>query len=406
MKKLLLIFYLFFLVQITWAQKNPSKKYLEKGKAEFLKDAKKQDYTRALTHLLEAVRLDPEDPEAHYYLGYAYSRLNANDGNSIPNMNFALTKACSEEMQEVTRLSPKYKKDLIVLDPYSKIMSEWGSLALKYWKEAKTDSLSLAFEEGRKRGGYSYFVLQLAKQQLDACNDSAVLIVNGDNITFPLYYVQLMEGYRKDVSLVNVSLLGTNWYPAVLQQRKIVPFDVPSDILDTLSYCTWSDSTMHIGRFSWKLPPTYLNQYLLRGDRILLSMLHALAFKRSIYFTMAFDPNFQLGLGEKLSSKLLIDELPVDSNTKPISPNDYYEAVKKSLSVIDAINRNSSDELRLIEAIRNNAFQMIANWNDLGQKKEAKRLFQLLDKTLPESRFPYSQSLMKVYAEHLRQLNK
>lgn len=79
-----------------------------------------------------------------------------------------------------------------------------------------------------------------AVEMLERVPPNGVMLALGDNDTYPLWYMQLVEKKRGDVTVVTVPLLGAQWYREELARRY--------KLLDSATVRTWagSDSTVKV----------------------------------------------------------------------------------------------------------------------------------------------------------------
>ncbi len=282
------------------------------------------------------------------------------------------------------------------------------------------------------------FQMDYARAMLESCEKNAVLFTGADNDTFPLWYLQEVEGVRTDVRVMVMSYFNTDWYinqltrpyydspefdltlktgeneygpydPVYLQERTRRPI-VWSNYLQALN--ERSPSLMFKNRDSdlFLLPSrkliikssagdmdlTVSGSYLPKSEMAILDLVLSNDWQRPIYFNYTSINSLKVDLKKYVVQEGLLYRLTPTKHASHEIPLDPDKSYQNLIQQMDYSNLSDPDvylnfedyHARMINPLRFALQALIQHYLDAGEKEKA----------LEVAGFTYD----KLYRDHLR----
>jgi hypothetical protein len=219
-----------------------------------------------------------------------------------------------------------YIRDLIKRSGFAENAAAWTALGA-FVVVIPANLIRINYHDHDRSG--NYVAWDYSYNMLQTCEKNAILFTNGDNDTFPLWYLQDVEGIRRDVRIVNLSLINTPWYIQQMKKKPYypeahaVPISIPDSRIPGIGPVAWEPRVVEVrvpkevygefgvtdtavintGKIAWMMRNSvqYGQTKAIRVQDILVrNIIETNQWKWPIYFAVTCAPDSRIGLDEYL----------------------------------------------------------------------------------------------------------
>lgn len=293
-------------------------------KEQALEQFKAEHYHEAVATLKEALKSTPDDAELYYYLGF-FSHYIGSDSRLYNAYNREYTEQILNYLDMAISLKPDYG------DAKYFYGAECSTVAFQGMQNRDLPLVKSFMKRAYDKGAFPKWLVEFGKNILNSCEPGSILFAAGDADFNVCLYLQVVEGFRPDITLLPIGNIDRPWYIQYIKEgfdgvTPKVNISLSDNQIGQIRPFKWKTTTIDIDvsdkdkeryqlptdfKMQWEIAPDYTSYrmhskiegeeeqartYLSPQRAMLLEIIENNMSGRPIYFTNFADPTFYGGL--------------------------------------------------------------------------------------------------------------